>query len=124
MSHYFTPEEANALLVIIRPLVEEILEISTQISSRRPELIEVMEKARDNGGSRSGSQAALYFERLTELVAQVNQTGAQLKDVNSGLVDFLSMRDGREVFLCWRYGEPGVRYWHDLNAGFAGRQLI
>jgi hypothetical protein len=54
----------------------------------------------------------------------VEKTGAQLKDLRTGLVDFLSRRQGREVFLCWRYGEPEVRYWHDLEAGFAGRQLI
>jgi hypothetical protein len=124
MSHYFTREEANALLVIIRPLVKEIVEISARIAADQPELLAVMEKARHNGGSREGSQAAIGFERLEALADQVEKTGAQLKDLRTGLVDFLSRRQGREVFLCWRYGEPEVRYWHDLEAGFAGRQLI
>jgi hypothetical protein len=50
--------------------------------------------------------------------------GVVVKDVNTGLVDFPSQRDGREVFLCWRYGEERVAYWHDLDAGVAGRQEV
>jgi hypothetical protein len=50
--------------------------------------------------------------------------GVLVKDVDSGLVDFLARRQGREVYICWRYGEDGLVYWHDIEAGFAGRRLI
>jgi hypothetical protein len=47
-----------------------------------------------------------------------------IKDINSGLVDFLAQREGRDIYLCWQYGEDHIRHWHDLDAGFAGRQLM
>jgi len=47
-----------------------------------------------------------------------------LKDVDAGLVDFVGMRNGREVYLCWRYGEEEIGFWHELNAGFSGRQPV
>ena len=50
--------------------------------------------------------------------------GIELKDINTGLVDFLAERDGRDVYLCWRYDEPTVAFWHDLEAGVAGRQPL
>jgi hypothetical protein len=50
--------------------------------------------------------------------------GCVLKDMDQGLVDFLTRRDGREVYLCWRYGEERVAYWHELQAGFAGRRPL
>jgi hypothetical protein len=47
-----------------------------------------------------------------------------LKDLNIGLLDFLSLRGGREIYLCWRYGEAEICYWHDLDAGYGGRQPL
>jgi hypothetical protein len=50
--------------------------------------------------------------------------GCILKDINTGLVDFPTVRKGREVFLCWQHGEPEIAFWHDVDAGFAGRQPL
>jgi hypothetical protein len=50
--------------------------------------------------------------------------GVELKDIEEGLVDFRSMRDGRIVYLCWRQGEDTIAFWHELDAGFAGRQPL
>ena len=61
---------------------------------------------------------------MQEFEEELHKLGVELKDPNTGLVDFPSMRNAREVYLCWRLGEPGVEYWHELNAGFAGRQSI
>jgi hypothetical protein len=121
---YFTIEEANAALEVLRPLLAEILEIRTKVLASQAEVWPVMEKAAGNGGSRSASLLEREFERLKLLVRQVNASGAILKDLNSGLVDFPSLREGREVYLCWQYGEDRVAYWHDVDGGFAGRQLI
>jgi len=121
---YFSIEEANAALDIIRPLVAEILDIRTEILASQAQVWPVMEKAAGNGGSKSASLLEREFERLSSLVRQVSGTGAILKDLNTGLVDFLSLREGKEVYLCWQYGEDMVAYWHDLDAGFSGRQLI
>jgi hypothetical protein len=120
----FNLEQANTALQIIRPLVQQILEIRQAILARQPEIWPVLEKAAGNGGNRAASQVEQEFERLDALVRQVEATGALLKDVNTGLVDFLSRHEGRQVYLCWQYNEDRVSYWHDLDAGFAGRQLI
>ncbi|MGW8249066.1 MAG: DUF2203 domain-containing protein, partial [Anaerolineales bacterium] len=89
-----------------------------------PELEPVMQQVLNNGGNKAASQASLYFEQMREIVDHIQDSGAEVKDVNSGLLDFRSHREGREVYLCWRYGEDEIQYWHDLDAGFAGRQPL
>jgi hypothetical protein len=120
----FNLEQANQALPIIRPLVKQILAVRQAILERQPEIWPVLEKAAGNGGNKVASQVEREFERLDALVRRVQATGALLKDVNTGLVDFLSMHEGREVYLCWQYDEDQVSYWHDLDAGFTGRQPI
>lgn len=120
---YFTFEQAGALVRMIRPLIGEILRLRQAILERQPEIWPVIEKAAGNGGSREASQAAREFQRLDSLVREIQATGAVIKDINAGLVDFLALREGREVYLCWKYGEEELRYWHDIDSGYAGRQL-
>lgn len=122
-ANYFTLEQANAVMWAIRPLMAEIIEIRQAILDKQPQIWPVVEKAVGNGGSRAASQAAQEFQRLDSLVREIQGTGAVLKDVNAGLVDFPAQRDGREVYLCWQYGEEQVAYWHELDEGYAGRKL-
>ncbi len=124
MPKYFTLEEANAVIDIVRPLMAEILQIRASILERQPEAWPAVEKAAGNGGSKIASGIALDFTRLDTLLRHILATGAEVKDINTGLVDFRSLREGREVYLCWKAGEDRIRYWHDLDAGFAGRQEI
>ncbi len=124
MAKYFTLEEANAVLDVIRPLMTEIMQIRASILERQPEAWPAVEKAAGNGGSKIASGIALDFARLDTLLRQVLATGAEVKDINTGLVDFRSLREGREVYLCWKAGEDRIRFWHDLEAGFAGRQEL
>ena len=72
----------------------------------------------------AASHLVFDFEALNQVVRQLQATGAILKDINTGLVDFLSNREGREVYLCWRYNESHIAYWHEIDAGFSGRQMI
>jgi hypothetical protein len=123
-ARYFSVDQANDIVRAIRPLVAEILEIRQTILDRRPQLWSVIERVAGNGGSKDASQVAYEFQRLDALVREINATGAILKDINTGLIDFLAWRGGREVYLCWRYGEQRVLYWHELDGGFAGRQLL
>jgi len=124
MPRYFTLEQANEALVMLKPLVGKILEIRQSILDRQPEIWPALQKAAGNGGSQAASQVALEFAVLDELVRQVQATGVLLKDLNQGLLDFPCLRDGREVYLCWRYGEDSVEFWHEMDAGFAGRQRL
>ncbi len=124
MARHFTLEEANAALEIVRPLVKEILETRQRIVARRPDVWPVLQAAIGNGGSRAAGEMVNEFIHLDALVRRLQATGAELKDVNTGLVDFLSVREGREVYLCWQYDEAEIRYWHELHTGFAGRQPL
>ena len=121
---YFNIEEASLAISIIRPLIAQILEIRQYILDKQPEVWRVVSKTAGNGGSKAASLIVQDFARLDELVHQVQSTGAILKDINLGLVDFLSISNGREIFLCWQYGEPDLAFWHEIEAGFNGRQPI
>jgi hypothetical protein len=122
--HYFTLEEANSALQIIRPLIAEILAIRDEILAKKPDAWPVIERSAGNGGNATLSRLAIDFDRLDHLVHRVLDTGVQVKDINTGLLDFPALRNGREVCLCWKYGEDSIGYWHEVDAGFAGRQPI
>jgi hypothetical protein len=121
---YFTVAEANDLLPTLRPLVAKMLAARQRIVDAQPELWPVLEKAANNGGSQKATAVLADFEQVQHSVKTIEKLGLELKDINTGLVDFLSQREGRDVYLCWRYNEPTVAHWHDLEAGFAGRQPL
>ena len=124
MPRYFTLDEATATLAVIRPLLAEIQEIRQAILKKQPEVWPVLAKAAGNGGSQAANQVETEFHRLNQLVHRLQATGAVLKDIDLGLIDFPALRDGREIYLCWKFDEDRIRYWHDLNSGFAGRQPL
>jgi hypothetical protein len=124
MPRYFSLEEANQALKVIKPLMKQIMKFRQSIMDRRDETHPVMEKAGGNGGNRAASQVALEYGMIGELIQKILSTGVEVKDINLGLVDFLSLRDGREVYLCWQFGEEDIRYWHDLDTGYTGRQPL
>jgi hypothetical protein len=123
-AHYFTVEEANALLPKLRPIVADLLAARQRIVDAQPEVWPMLEKAVGNGGSKKAGAVLADFEIVQKNVKDIEAMGLELKDVNTGLIDFRSEREGREVYLCWRYDEPRVAHWHDLDAGFAGRQPL
>jgi hypothetical protein len=120
---YFTLEQANAAVEVIRPVMREMLEIRQRIIDLQPEVWPVIEKAVGNGGSQAVSQATREFERINSLAHEIQAVGGVIKDLNNGLVDFPALRDGREVYLCWKYGEQKIEYWHEIDSGFSSRQL-
>lgn len=124
MSRYFTLQEARDALTAIRPLMDEIQAIRQKILARRPEVWPVVERAAGNGGSQAASKIVEEFGRLDALVHQIQDTGALFKDINLGLLDFPALREGHEVYLCWKYGEEDIAFWHEIEAGYAGRQTI
>ena len=124
MPKFFTLNEANDALEIIRPLMDEIQSIRRKILEKQPEAWTAIEKSVGNGGNRTLSLMVQDFERLDALVHRILETGVQIKDINTGLLDFSARKDGREVYLCWQYGEGEIAYWHEVDAGYAGRQSI
>jgi hypothetical protein len=124
MPQYFTLQQANETLTIIRPIMDEVQAIRRKILAKQPEAWPAIEKSAGNGGNKALSRMVQDFERLDALIHRILDTGVLIKDVNQGLLDFPALRDGREVYLCWKYGEGDIAFWHEIHAGFAGRQPI
>lgn len=119
----FTIPEANALLPSVRTIVRTIQQAHRQVTRYRDEAKLASESAEKGGGGvSSGLVYAKALTDLTEEIARLEVLGVQLKDFERGLVDFPSLRDGRVVLLCWQLGEGDeLEWWHDVDAGFAGR---
>ena len=124
MPQYFTLQQANKALKVIRPLMDEVQAIREKILANQPEAWPAIEKSAGNGGNKALSRMVDDFEKLDGLIHQILDTGVQIKDINIGLLDFSAMRNGHEVFLCWKYGEGDIAFWHEIDAGYAGRQPI
>ena len=124
MPHYFTLSEANETLKHIRPLMDAIQEIRQKILKNQPDAWPAIEKSAGNGGNRALSNMVQDFEKLDTLVHEIQDADVLIKDINLGLLDFPALKDGREVYLCWQYGEGEIAFWHEVEAGFAGRQSI
>ena len=123
----FTISDANALLPTVRGIVGRIREAHARVAAAREEAKLAAEagKSAGGGGMRGGASYVAALVRLAENAGQLEALGVQLKDYERGLVDFPSLREGRVVLLCWQHGEGDqIEWWHDLEAGFAGRQPL
>jgi len=128
MEKTFSVEEANRTLPLVRRIVEDLV--------RDHHLWE--EKVREFEIATSGSspehpdaiaellqiEAQRLAKEIEGYIAELNDLGVICKGMNVGLVDFRGQLDGREVFYCWKLGEPSVMYWHEIDAGFVGRQRL
>ncbi len=124
MARHFSIDEANAALPRVRAIVESVLAARQRIIDAQPEVWPTLEKAIGNGGSKKASALVEEFKIVENGIQAIQNLGVFVKDINTGLIDFPALRGDREVFLCWRYDEPHVAFWHELQAGFAGRQAI
>jgi hypothetical protein len=123
-SRYFTLEEANALLPLIEPLMGQLLEKRARAVRLAREIQPILADIRLDVGGPIPSELAQEFEVIESLLAEIQGFGCIVKDMNGGLLDFLSERDGRDVYLCWRYGEPMISHYHELHTGFNGRRPV
>ena len=122
---YFSVEEANSVLEELSSIVKELVELKNSIEVNVPKLKPVMKKLGSNGGGHKDLNLHLVsIKKMEELINTLNAAGCILKDVNQGLIDFPHLKDGREVYLCWKLGEKRVSYWHEVDAGYAGRKPI
>ncbi len=119
----FTVEEANALLPTVRNILARIQRAHKRVFSYREAAKKAAESAEEGGGGMpEGLRYAALLMDLTFQTGELEGLGVQLKDFDRGLVDFPSLRDGQVVLLCWQIGEGDeLEWWHDVEAGFAGR---
>ena len=123
-ARYFTVEEANSLIPEIRPVMAELMERRARVVSQRGELTELFEHSQSDFGGPRASEMVLEFVAIERLAKKIRSRGCVIRDLNAGLLDFLSEREGREIYLCWRFGEPRIEYYHELHSGFQGRQHL
>ena len=121
---YFTVPEANALLPELEPLVGRVLALRARASHDSREMGALLADLSSDVGGPLPSRLTGEFAEIEDLIERIQAYGCVLKSLEAGLLDFLCERDGRDVFLCWRYGEPAVQYYHELHTGYQGRRPV
>jgi len=131
MDRLFTPAEANAALVELRPIVERMVEHRRNLAAAQARQAELVTSIAGNGGDLVPSdlrEAAAAIETeaqsLSACIDLVNDAGVQIKSLEEGLLDFPARRGDEDVLLCWQLGEDEVGYWHGVDEGFAGRKPL
>ena len=122
----FTLEEANALLPTVRGIVRRVQRTYARVSAAQEQArLAAAGAALGGGGMEGGGDYVKSLSELAEASGELEELGVQMKDYTRGLIDFPAMREGRVVLLCWQMGEGDeLEWWHDLEAGFAGRQPL
>ena len=126
----FSVDEANALIPLLVSHFEDIQRLQRQAEQLESKLERLVELDRSNGRNHGEDIKALESQiqgivsRTNQLIDEISDLGCEIKDIERGLVDFPTQREGRLVFLCWKLGEDQIRYWHELTSGFAGRQPL
>jgi hypothetical protein len=108
MAHFFTPEEANKKLPEVRKIISQILELKKTLDA----------------GNLSENDRSSLLDRFSIITSKLLEMGIELKDPDTGLVDFPAMRFAEPVYLCWKLGEEEILYWHGLTEGYRGRKLL
>ncbi len=120
----FTVEEANALLPRLKELLDDLAIHRDALREKAAHLEPILQAASANGGGRVGSEYGVEAYNLYLAIERIRGLGVILKDLDMGLLDFPHERDGRVVFLCWHPPEESVAFWHEIEAGYAGRQPL
>ena len=120
----FSLEEANALLPIVRSLFAQIDRERAVLKRLATDAKRASDRANENGGIAQGVKYADALTSFMVAVQEILNLGVEIKDFERGLCDFPHWRDGRVVYLCWQRGEDRIEWWHDTDAGFAGRQPL
>ena len=131
MAHTFTPEEANAALAELRPVVERMVEHRRKLTAAQKLQIELVTRIAGNGGDMMPSDLREAAETIqseasgiAECADEINAAGAEIKSLEEGLLDFPARRGDEDVLLCWKLGEDEIRYWHGVDEGFGGRKPL
>ena len=121
----FTLEEANALLPEIRRKLVRLQKLYETVGEMREQASAAAAASQFGGGMEGGSSYVHSLYEIGKITTEINEAGVQLKDYTRGLIDFPSRRGDRIVLLCWQLGEGDeIEWWHDTDAGFAGRQPL
>jgi hypothetical protein len=128
----FTLEEANALLPVVESLLERVISAKEEAERLESEVQSLRQRIFLSGGmtidigdvARNRNEAESQVKKARDVLAEIDSIGVQVKDLDTGLLDFPCRVEGELVLLCWRRGESRIEYWHTLEAGFRGRQPL
>lgn len=128
----FTFEEAQSLLPVLESLLKRALESKHAAEKIEAELSALSQRIYVSGGmrvnvgaiARQRAEIESHTQRMRETVAEIDEVGVQVKDLETGLLDFPCRLDDDIVLLCWRLGESAIEHWHTIDAGFQGRQPV
>ncbi len=121
----FTVSEANDLIPSVKERLEAIRRLYAKIDRYRDEARLAAQASEAGGGMEGGTRYVKALYEVGKLTTDIHDLGIQLKDYSRGLIDFPAMREGRVVLLCWQLGEDEeIAWWHEVEAGFAGRQPL
>ncbi len=120
---HYTREEARALLPQIRQWLTQFGQLRGELEKQDERLGKLMASGRDLGGPAVNSWVKTLAE-IKEVLLEFHRREIQLKDLDRGLMDFPAIIGGKEVFLCWEQDEEDIEFWHELGAGYAGRERL
>jgi hypothetical protein len=120
---HFTVEEANAALPEVKPVLQRLRDARDLLTDEEAHAA-LSDAAPTNGGGEPATQVGEAFLRVRTLLLALQEAGIVVRDIDRGLVDFPAIIDGREVYLCWELGEDEISWWHELDAGYRGRQPL
>lgn len=122
-SKHYTLEEARALLPQVRLWLEELEKLQEQLEPLNKRTASMMGLGDDIGGD-TVNTLVRTLAACKKILHEFRTREIQIKDFSRGLLDFPSLREGREVFLCWEKDEDDIDHWHDLDSGYAGREKL
>jgi len=120
---HYTKEEAKSLLPQVQVWLDHLELLREQLVRCEEPLTRLAEEGFDMGGD-NVHRMVRTLVNIKEALGEFHSREIQIKDLDRGLIDFPAFIGGKEVFLCWKKGEPDIEYWHDLDAGYAGREKI
>ena len=122
-ARHYTLDEARAALPWVASQLASLRDARERLTDTEARQ-ELADGSAGNGGGHRGKQVGEAFVELQNRIGEFDRRGIVLRDLDSGLIDFPALRDGHEVYLCWLDSEDDIGFWHDLDAGFAGRQPL
>jgi hypothetical protein len=122
-ARHFTLEEARVQLPWVESKLAALRDARARLTDQQARQA-LADGSPTNGGGQPGKVVGEAFVELQNGIAAFDHRGIVLRDLDSGLIDFPSIRDGQEIYLCWIDGETDIGFWHELDAGYAGRQPL
>lgn len=120
---HYNVEEARVLLPQLRQWLTELNRLRARVTQLEERIEHVLAGGNDAGGS-NVTELIRSLGSMKKLLERFNAREIQIKDLERGLIDFPAVIGGREVFLCWELDEDDIEYWHELDAGYAGREKL